>query len=148
MARDRIVGIGSPHGNDSIGWLLIERLRRRIGLEAEMQAATPAELTELACGCDRLIVVDAARVDLPAGRVLRLAWPDPRIFTSVSRSTHSLGVADALRLAEVLGRLPPRVILLCVSAGDSPALALPQAGVLAALDELEREVAAELKRDI
>jgi hydrogenase maturation protease len=148
MLRNRVVGIGSPHGDDSIGWLLIDRLRSRLDVRAELFAGTPNRLADWAQDCDRLIVVDAARVDLPEGNVLRFVWPDPRIFAGSLSSTHGLGVAESLQLADVLGRLPACVVVFVLSARRFEVGASPSETALAGLDALERSVLVELARPV
>jgi hydrogenase maturation protease len=116
---DRVVGLGSPHGSDAVGWLVIERLRRQAGLRADLVTATPDRLTDLARDCRRLVVVDACRGELATGEILRLEWPDPRIDQWPALSTHGFGAGEALRLAEALGWLPPRIVLLVVGIGPA-----------------------------
>jgi hydrogenase maturation protease len=56
-----------------------------------------------------LIVVDACRSGNRAGAITRLHWPDRRIAVRHGRSTHGIGLAEVLRLAERLGELPNNV---------------------------------------
>jgi hydrogenase maturation protease len=144
-ALDRVVGLGSPHGCDAVGWLVIERLRNQAGPGTELVTATPDRLADLARDCRRLIVVDACRGEMTLGEILRLEWPDPRIDRWPALSTHGLGLGDVLRLAEALGWLPPRVALLVVDigpAGDSDG----ESGfsLSRAVEELARRVTEEL----
>lgn len=73
--------------------------------------AAPLELLDQLAGCERMLVLDACRTGAPPGTVVRLEWPDSRIASAGFASSHQLGLADVLRLAETLRRLPRRVIL-------------------------------------
>ena len=116
----RILGIGSPHGDDQIGWRLVEEvgaLRPDLGATV---LSHPLELLEDDLACDTLIVVDACRTGAPAGTVTERVWPweaDP----AAEGSTHGYGLTAALTLAERLRRLPPEVRLFGVeAAGEAP----------------------------
>jgi len=109
-----IVGVGSPHGDDRVGWEVIERLSR-LPLAADLTVLDhPLDLLDLStlCGaCQRLIIVDACATGAAPGTITRLAWPDRRIMEQHKHLTHSLALSDALQLADQLERLPPLVVL-------------------------------------
>lgn len=108
----RIVGIGSPHGADRAGWLVAERLRHRWTSGPMVQVLnTPLQLLDHLSECRSLLIIDACQAGLPAGSVIRLEWPDPRIREQGSLSSHGWGVGMVLELADRLGRLPDSVIL-------------------------------------
>ncbi len=111
MEADVVVaGFGSPHGDDEAGWQVIESLRIRPNLTARLVKITEGtQLIDEVKGCRRLILVDACRGGQPVGTVTRLAWPDARIRKYHNHSTHSVGLCDALQLAEQLQRVPRSV---------------------------------------
>ena len=41
MFADRVLGVGSPHGDDAAGWRVVEMLRRRPGLSARLAIVEP-----------------------------------------------------------------------------------------------------------
>ena len=114
----RVVGVGSPQGDDALGWEVIRRLR-----EAEMKSAGVelhiAEggqgLLDWLDGRGSLVIVDAIGGDRP-GTIHRIEWPDPRLETLWSGSTHGLRPSETLELAGVLGVLPPRVVIFGIEA--------------------------------
>jgi hydrogenase maturation protease len=112
-----IVGLGSPHGDDQIGWAVVERLCPRLPVGATARAVGGG-LDLLACleGQDTAIVVDAAMPSGRPGRVRVFEWPCPDLAGCRPMSTHRPGLVEALRLAEVLGRLPRRVRIYAVEA--------------------------------
>lgn len=105
-----VAGFGSPHGDDQAGWRVAAILLHRADLSARVLTVhEPTQILEALRDCERLIVVDACRSGGVAGTITRLVWPDPRIAITHRHSTHGVGVADVLKLAEKLGDLPPSV---------------------------------------
>lgn len=143
-ATTRLIGIGSPHGDDAVGWQLVDRLQGRAGVVAECLALGPGQLLDAVRDCGRAIVIDGCASGRTPGTITRLVWPDPRIAAAGPRSTHGLGVAELLQLAATLGWLPPQVVLFGVEVGDCRPGGTLSPAVAAALPELERQVLAEL----
>ncbi|ODU28755.1 MAG: hypothetical protein ABS93_02665 [Thiobacillus sp. SCN 62-729] len=115
MSKVRILGIGSPSGDDQAGWLTVDALAD-CGVQGEHELA-----------------IDNKRFDQDA-------WPG---YTH-GLSSHGLGVLDALSLARAFGILPLRldlygieIALACPGdeAGDD---------IQAAARHLARHIAADL----
>lgn len=109
--RTLLVGLGSPHGDDQIGWIVTRLVATQIeGLDA-MQLATPIDLVNMNDDLDRLVVVDACRGtgDLTAAH--RWVWPTREISLVQSAGTHSIGLPEVLQMAQQLGVLPAEVIV-------------------------------------
>jgi hydrogenase maturation protease len=114
-----VAGFGSPHGDDQAGWRVVAILSGSADLPARVIAVhEPTQVLEALGGCQRLIVIDACQGGGCAGTVTRLVWPDPRIATHHRHSTHGVGVADVLKLAETLGDLPPSVEIFGIEIAD------------------------------
>lgn len=122
--RPLFVGIGSPHGDDRIGWVVADDLARfaRCGsigegsvagppVPAIRKASSPADLLDWLDDIDRLVVCDACRANGPPGTVSRWVWPEPPIEREHPSGTHQLGLASVLDLASVLGRLPGETVI-------------------------------------
>lgn len=140
-----VVGVGSPFGDDQAGWRLVEVLQRQPHLPAWLKTISEAtQLIDELEGCRRLIIVDACHSGGRAGTVTRLHWPDPRIAERHSQSTHGVGVCDALRLAERLGRLPPVVEIFGIEVGDCEPGREICLEVLRVVAELEAVILGEL----
>ena len=121
----RVVGVGSPHGDDRIGWDLIEALTAA-GPPAGVEAVclrTPLDLLEHLDGCETLVVVDACRGGGSPGTIVEVDRDLLATEGAAGSSSHGLGLREALALAEALGRLPPRVIVFGVEMG--PAAEVP-----------------------
>jgi hydrogenase maturation protease len=119
-SRVLIAGLGSPHGDDQVGWRAIERLGD-LGADAEAVAlrepfALLDRLGRLG-GFERLVVIDACESGSPPGLVRRFRWPlEGDSIPDSPRSSHGFGLASLLRLAESLGTLPPNVVIFAVEA--------------------------------
>ena len=117
MKPPAVLGIGNEYRGDDAAGLLVVRALRAAG------AAQDWDLLELSGEGAGLIdaweerpcvvLVDAvALAGSPAGTVLR--YDDPAALppdTELRCSSHAFGVGAALALAEVLGRLPPALVL-------------------------------------
>jgi hydrogenase maturation protease len=142
----RVIAIGSPHGDDQVAWQLIERLRSRRGIDASLVAlSAPSRLHDYIEDCQQLIIVDACAGSGWPGKITRLAWPDARIEQRHSHSTHGMGVADALQLAEKLGRLPAKVVVFGIELSQCQTGAAPSGTVERALGQLEERILHELQ---
>lgn len=105
-----LVGIGSPHGDDRVGWEIARRVAERFGGTLMVRCArTPAELLDWLEGIDTLDVCDAVSSDAAVGSVHCWQWPAPQIDQARFRGSHDVSLRAVLALAEGLGRLPPQV---------------------------------------
>lgn len=102
------VGLGSPYGDDQVGWRVAEELGRRQPDRAVRVARTPSELLDWLDGLDALELCDAVRGETP-GRLHSWKWPTAQLGRLRSAGSHAFGVTAVLELAERLGRLPEDV---------------------------------------
>jgi hydrogenase maturation protease len=116
-----ILGIGSPFGQDSLGWQAIDGLvecglQQRLAChEVFLQKADRpgALLLEHMRGMDVAILIDALIGGDEPGRVHSLTVEETA-QGELALSGHDLGVAGALALGDALGDLPERVLVLGV----------------------------------
>lgn len=105
----RIICCGNPdRGDDGVGALVAERLRD-FGVEAEIRSAEPLDLIEAWGGVDNVVVVDAMETGASLGTVHLWDGRKASFPPDKSVSTHGMGVAAAIRMARVLGRLPSQL---------------------------------------
>jgi hydrogenase maturation protease len=148
--RTLIIGVGNPHrGDDAAGLLTARLLRDRCPADVEVIESTgeTAELIDLWNGADLVVLIDAVSTDAPPGTVLRFAVgidPLPAGFTSFS--THAFGLAEAIALAETLGRLPTQLIVFGIAGSHFETGASIDPTVAAALAEAAFLVLAEVGR--
>ncbi len=132
-----IIGCGSPdRGDDAAGPLVVERLRTA-GYPARLHHGDGLSLLDAWQGARHVVLVDAVVTGRPPGTVTR--WdartaplePDP-----VGCSSHSFGVAEAIRLGRVLDRLPPILEIHGIEAAHFLRGAPPSPEVLDAVERL------------
>lgn len=110
MSASRLfVGIGSPHGDDRVGWEIARRVGERAGSALAVRCArTPVELLDWLEAIDTLDICDAVSSG-DAGSVHCWKWPSPEIQRVPFRGTHDVALPAVLALADELGRLPTEV---------------------------------------
>jgi hydrogenase maturation protease len=144
----RIVGVGSPLGDDALGWEAVRLLRERPEWipDAEVyQVEGGQRILDLCDGHGTLLVIDAIVSGGKPGTIYRFEWPDSRIESLRSGSTHDLRPAEALRLAEALGMAPGRIVIFGMEMESKTALSGLSHSVQAALPQLVRYLVEELE---
>lgn len=120
--RSLFVGIGSPHGNDCLGWVVADELasrRTEVAKSIDVRhAKIPADLLDWMEGYQRLILCDACRMGTAKGTVRRWEWPDEAISGLVTGGSHDWNLAAVLKLASHLGQLPEQIIVWGMEVGD------------------------------
>jgi len=141
----RILGIGSPLGDDQAGWLTVDALLEN-GFDQGKVAKLDrpgANLIPLLEGVPWVILVDAMQSGGQPGWVHRFDREDwPRYGSGLS--SHGFGVLEALTLAQTLGSLPPRLDLYGIEIGSANPGEAPAAVVAVAAQQLARRIAREL----
>lgn len=114
------VGIGSPHGDDQIGWVVARELSAVMPGEVDAKTARqPAELLDWLHDVEYLIVCDACQSGGAAGTLSRWTWPTDSLATHEYSGSHDLTLPFVLALAERLGKLPKRVTVWGFELGDA-----------------------------
>jgi len=110
-ATRAVIGIGSPHGQDAIGWRVVEQLSRSGISDARwIVARNPLEILDRCEGVRELHLVDAC-IGPDGGRVHRFSWPNALVQHQRWTTSHGTDLPGVLRLAEELGMLPASVTL-------------------------------------
>jgi len=112
-----IIGVGSPFGDDRLGWVAVETLQRSATLAAAGGGSISFAVLDRPGAlllahwhdAERVIVVDAVRSGAPPGTRHRLRPGEWAATASVS--SHGFGLASALELARALGDLPQHLVL-------------------------------------
>ncbi len=142
MSRVRVLGIGSPSGDDQAGWLTVDALQG-YGIDASKLDRPGANLVSLFEISNHVILIDAMQGGGEPGKVRRFERQDWRGYRQ-GISSHGFGVLDALSLAEALGSLPPGLELYGIEIGSAdPGMAAGEA-VRAAAQQLAARIAASL----
>lgn len=142
----RILGIGSPFGDDRAGWeaCTLLRARRGAGVSApDVEIRTLDRpgllLVDQFAGIDNVILIDAVRSAAAVGAIHRLDG-DCLGGTRPLLSSHAGGVMEAVDLARALGGLPLHLRIFGVEADPTNHRDVLSPAVRAALPELVRQV--------
>jgi hydrogenase maturation protease len=140
----RVIGIGSPFGDDRAGLEVAARIVAAPPPDVQVVVADRPgiDLVELLRGVDATIVIDAVRSGAPVGTVHDFDLHALPAVRTALVSSHGFGVAEAVALARALERLPARGRLVGIEApargADAPAeLSPPVAG---SIDQVVRRV--------
>lgn len=119
MSDVRVIGIGSPFDNDTIGWRVLEYLKQKTMLATSLptqidllEADRPGMgLIQLLQDARFVILVDAILDDKRHGNIIRLdktqLMRPPKVLSS-----HGMDVANAVALAEKIQGLPEKLVIL------------------------------------
>ncbi len=118
----RVIGIGSPFGADAVGWQAIERLREETdplppGSELLVLDRPGSTLIPLLENSHTVVLIDAMQSGQPVGTVQRLQIAD-LLAQADHPSSHSLGVAEVLAMAEALNVLPQKLLIYGIEADE------------------------------
>lgn len=142
-----VIALGSRfRGDDGVGPTVAERLNGRLAgctiVEGRDDAMAIVSAWE---GAALAVVVDAAVSGASPGTIHRSevnAEPLPRDLARCS--SHGLGLAEAVELGKVLGKLPGRLVIYAVEAKTFEPGAALSAEVTAAIGEVVLSVKAEV----
>ena len=144
----RILGIGSPSGDDQAGWLTVDALLAS-GVQTDGDLVTAkldrpgANLISLLGDAAWVILIDAMQGNGPIGCIRRFdveGWP----AYSHGLSSHGFGVIDALTLARELGGLPSRLDLYGIEIASASPGEPAGTAIQTAAEQLARHIAADL----
>lgn len=117
-----IVGIGSAHGDDQIGWLVADKVAAIVARPGQTQTImvhkikSPIEVLNWldengTCHFHQLMICDACHGLFEPGQSHRWTWPASELDSTRFSGSHDFGLTAALQLAQRLDRLPDRVII-------------------------------------
>ncbi len=118
----RVVGLGSPHGEDDAGWQVVRAIAAFAPQEWTTELLrTPIDLVATLSADRPLVLVDAAAEPLPDSPLWRFRWPELPTDAFDIVSTHAFDLRYALELAGSLQLLPELVLVYAVHVGGTPA---------------------------
>lgn len=147
--RVLVIGVGNAaRGDDAVGRWVIQRLQGEVGegVHIQEQSGEGTGLMEAWKDADAVILVDAVQSGGAPGTIFRFDVQEQALPAKFFRySTHAFSVAEAVELARVLHRLPPRLVVygiegqtFAAGVGLSPAVAEAVARVVT---QVRREIA-------
>ena len=111
MTTTLVVGLGSPYGDDKIGWVACEKLKKDIGhlskVEFVMCDRSGLEWLTKLSNAEQVLFIDAMRSGEKPGTVRKIdlnadQWAD----YPAKLSSHGISIMDAIDVAQTLGELP------------------------------------------
>lgn len=139
-----IIGVGNPHGGDDAAGLMVARGLAKRGIRTIQHAGPPLDLMDMWEGEDRVIVIDTASSGSAPGSMHTwdgtIADLSPNVFRS---STHAFGLADTIRLARTLDRLPKKLTVYGIEAAHFVAGAPPSPEIVEAVERTIDKIASE-----
>lgn len=126
-----LVGLGSPYGDDQVGWLLVDAVHRLCPRGTGVRCArAPLQLLDWLDGVERLVICDASQGRGAVGSWRRWHWPAADLQSLRAQGSHDLGLAAALTLAETLGQFPTEVSIWAIEGAPSAGNTVPPNGNL------------------
>jgi hydrogenase maturation protease len=142
------IGVGNDfRSDDGVGPYIARELAARVGGAARCVEASGegTRLIELWSGSPEVVLFDAVSAGAASGEVLRIdavATPIPGEWFRFS--SHSFGVAEAVEMARVIGRLPASLTIYGIQGECFESGTGLSAAVRAKADDLVREIANEV----
>ncbi|HET6816476.1 MAG TPA: hydrogenase maturation protease [Mycobacteriales bacterium] len=115
--RPLVVGVGHPdRGDDAVGPLVADAVRRTGGDVDVTTVMAPLQLLDAWADREVVVVVDAVRSGRSAGAVTVVRTDAPLPVPTGATGSHGFGVAEAVELARAVDRLPPRLTVVGIEA--------------------------------
>ena len=147
--RAVVIGVGKEfRRDDAVGPTVVALLARQVpaGVTLTVNDGEPTRMIEAWAGVPLAIVVDAVRADTAVpGRLHRLVLDHPAMRPGGAVCSHGLGLDEAIGLGRVLDRMPGRLIVHAVEAGDLSQGAGLTSAVAAVIDTLAAAVLRDLR---
>ena len=140
----KIIVCGNRHRRDDAAGLLVAERLHAFGIPAQVCSGEATELMAAWDNMDAVILVDAVTTGAPPGTIHVWDSSVPGLTSRNGSSTHGLGAGEALRLAEVLGRMPVRLRVYGIEAAGFEAGAPPTAAVVIAAEQVAARIACEM----
>jgi len=121
----KVLGIGSPFGDDQLGWKAVDLLQKQKDLQPFLlnrisfdccDRPGPA-LLDYMTGSRTVFLIDAVKSNSKLGTIHR--FTENEIETNCQTfSSHGFGLAEAIQLGRVLNALPQHLIFYGIEVGD------------------------------
>ena len=123
-----VIGVGNDYRGDDAAGLIVARRLRELNLPDVRVIESDGEFTRLMEAwqdAENVILIDAMQSGAAPGTIHRFEATEQKLPASVLQSsTHAFGVAEAMAMAQALGRLPRRFIV-CGIEGQHFAMGAP-----------------------
>lgn len=121
----KVIGIGSPFGDDRIGWEVVKGLQqiqiiKKVDpskITFEIQDRPGIRLLEAIKNCPYVFLIDALKTGAAVGTIHQFKNQDIE-HLETRLSTHDLNLGDTLSLARVLDCLPKEIVFYGIEVGE------------------------------
>lgn len=134
-----VLGLGSPHGDDQVGWILIDELQTVVssGIVCEKLSTPVHGLVNILPQYEQVVVIDACEMGKRAGEYVFYEDGSGFLHSSNNQiSSHAIGLADSWQLLKKLQLPLPEISLLLIQIGQTDAMAPLSEGVKKQLPEM------------
>ncbi len=135
-----IVGCGTADRGDDAAGLAVARRLREWGVQARQHSGDGLALMELWERREFVILIDAVVAGGLPGSISTWNAADAPLAADVFRGTHAFGIAEAVKLARELGRMPARLVIYGIEARRFELGAGLSPGVAAAVENVARSI--------
>lgn len=116
--KSAVLGIGSPHGDDQIAWLLVDKLQQQFQspeIYWEKVSAPVTSLVNQISTYDYVLVIDAAEMGMaPGDSVFMQDAASALEQNQTTVSSHAMGLQDSWQMAKALGMTLPAINLFLI----------------------------------
>jgi hydrogenase maturation protease len=140
----RIIGCGSADRGDDAAGLLVVGCLRKLGIEACEHRGDGPALIDRWQGQETVILIDAmVSGGVPGSVTVWDEWATAALSDCFRCSTHAFGVAEAVKLARVLGLMPARLVIYGIEGRRFDLGSAPSPEVVAAAQELAHRLSSD-----
>ena len=140
-----VIGVGSPHGDDAVGWRVVEQLATNVSPTVQAIAVRePTQILPHLVDAERVWIVDGSRSGGRPGAITRLEWDAGCLLGDSRASSHGYGVDDVLRLSSALGYSMCTVVIYAIELSETQPATPLTPEVAAAVTEVTQRILAEM----
>jgi hydrogenase maturation protease len=139
--RTQIIGCGNRDRMDDAAGVLVGERLPEMGFAAEIQSGNAFELIASWEGQEHVILIDAVVTGAPCGTVHVWEGNPPRLPRTLQISSHGFGLAEALRLGQVLNCLPDRITVYGIEGSEFGIGETVSPEVLTAVERVAQQIA-------
>lgn len=145
MTRLLITLGNSYRGDDGLGPAVAERIRNRLPVDVTLveHYRDCSDLLSIWNGASKVVLVDALVSGSQPGTLLRIDSSEHTLPRFRGSSTHTLGIAEAIKLARELNMLPQSLVIYGIEAADFEMGKHLSPAVASALESLTERVLEE-----
>lgn len=137
MSTSTVIGLGSSHGDDRLGWAVLEALEIKLGSQSNIGYIycdrTVFDWLAYTHGVDQVFFIDAVMSDDKPGRVHQIDLHEIPADRYKGLSTHGFSLFDAIEMAKSLDSLPTISILYGIELEQCQPLEIMQESVVDAV---------------